>query len=119
MCYPPVHPVRVSGAEIRAGSVHEHPLPGSCPRLATFQRRGEENSIGPMRRTWPRVVSLLALATAVAPARAKDTTAPSELAPVRAYVESAIAGGLAPSVAVAVVRGDKVVWAEGFGYVDL
>lgn len=44
---------------------------------------------------------------------------PAEFAPVRAEIEQVIRDKQAPSVAVAVVRDDKVIWAEGFGFADL
>jgi CubicO group peptidase (beta-lactamase class C family) len=45
--------------------------------------------------------------------------APSEFSKVRKYIQRSIVDGLAPSVAVAVVRDDNVIWAEGFGFADL
>lgn len=52
-------------------------------------------------------------------ASAKDIPAPPEFAAVRTYIEQGIRDGLAPSVAVAVIKGDRVIWAEAFGYADL
>jgi CubicO group peptidase (beta-lactamase class C family) len=67
------------------------------------------------------LVSLLALfllsnATAVL---AQNVAMPSELRPVRDYIETSIRNGVSPSLALAVVRDGRVVWAEGFGQSDL
>jgi CubicO group peptidase (beta-lactamase class C family) len=64
-------------------------------------------------------IGCLAAILVAGSAGAKDTPAPPEFAAVRAYIEQGIRDGLAPSVAVAVIKGDKVIWAEGFGYADL
>jgi CubicO group peptidase (beta-lactamase class C family) len=53
------------------------------------------------------------------PARAGEVPAPPEFARVREAIEDGIRKGLAPSLAVAVIRGNRVVWAEGFGVADL
>ena len=50
---------------------------------------------------------------------ADDVPMPAEFGPVRALIEEAIAKGASPSLALAVVKGDRVVWAEGFGWADL
>src|SRR5262245_22772725 len=50
---------------------------------------------------------------------AAQAAAPPEFKPVREYIEEQVRAGKAPSLAVAVVREGKVVWAEGFGVGDL
>jgi CubicO group peptidase (beta-lactamase class C family) len=50
---------------------------------------------------------------------AQTVPAPPDLEPVHAWVAEAVESGLAPSAVVAVVRGDSVIWAEGFGHADL
>lgn len=45
--------------------------------------------------------------------------APAEFADVRAAVVAGIANAKAPSLALAVVRADRIVWAEGFGHADV
>ncbi|MBI5774512.1 MAG: beta-lactamase family protein [Verrucomicrobia bacterium] len=50
---------------------------------------------------------------------AKDTPAPPEFGAVREFIQQGIASNRAPSVAVAVIRNDRVVWAEGFGFADI
>ena len=44
---------------------------------------------------------------------------PPEFVGVRRFVQEAISQKRAPSVAVAVVKDDKLIWAEGFGFADL
>jgi CubicO group peptidase (beta-lactamase class C family) len=63
-------------------------------------------------------VSVASLAVPGAAARSSRVAPPAEYAPVESYLRQAVADGLTPSVAVAVIRGGKVVWAEGFGEAD-
>jgi CubicO group peptidase (beta-lactamase class C family) len=50
---------------------------------------------------------------------AGDVTAPSEFSEVRERIVAEVEKGAVPSVAVAVVKDNKIVWAEGFGYANL
>lgn len=50
---------------------------------------------------------------------AKDTEALAAFAGVREFIEQGIRKQRVPSVAVAVIRDDRVVWAEGFGLADI
>lgn len=59
------------------------------------------------------------LALPLAAAVARTVAVPSELAPVRAYIEDKIARGIVPSLAVAVSRGGTLIWSEAFGLADL
>ncbi len=52
-------------------------------------------------------------------AQSADVAAPAEFASVRKYIQQGIRDRRAPSVAVAVVKNDKVIWAEGFGRADI
>ncbi len=73
-----------------------------------------------MHKKVPFLAALFALSVLpIFAADEKDIPAPPEFAAVRAYIEQSIRDGLAPSVAVAVIKSDKVIWAEGFGYADL
>lgn len=65
--------------------------------------------------------SVLFACCVIPAAKADDGTrpAPEEFAEVREYIRQGIKDGLAPSVAVAVVRDDRVIWAEGFGYANI
>jgi len=75
---------------------------------------------GKMRKNLRYLSSLCTLFSFLAlAANAQDIPAPPEFAGVRAYIEQGIRDGLAPSVAVAVIKAEKVIWAEGFGYADL
>lgn len=47
-----------------------------------------------------------------------EVKAPAEYQPVRKYITQGIATKKAPSVAIAVLKGGKVIWAEGFGLAD-
>ncbi|MBE3132360.1 MAG: beta-lactamase family protein, partial [Acidobacteria bacterium] len=49
---------------------------------------------------------------------AQTVPMPAEYRPVRDYIEQGLAAGLSPSVAVAVVKDGRVIWAEGFGLAD-
>jgi len=49
----------------------------------------------------------------------QDSAAPPEFKEVRERIQEAVRAGQAPSLALAVVRDAKVVWAEGFGVADL
>jgi CubicO group peptidase (beta-lactamase class C family) len=51
-------------------------------------------------------------------ASAQNVAMPREFAAVRQYIGDAIARGVTPSVAIAVVKEGRVVWAEGFGFAD-
>lgn len=55
----------------------------------------------------------------VSATRGEDIPAPSEFNDVQAFIERSIADGRAPSVAVAVVKDDKLIWTQGFGFADL
>ncbi len=61
---------------------------------------------------------LLVVLTASPAVRAEDVPAPAEFAAVRAAIEASMAGRQTPSLAVAVVRDQRVIWAEGFGEAD-
>ena len=50
---------------------------------------------------------------------AGETPAPPEFEGVRRFVQDAISQKRAPSAAVAVVKDDKLIWTEGFGFADL
>jgi CubicO group peptidase (beta-lactamase class C family) len=50
---------------------------------------------------------------------AKDTAAPAAFHEVREFIKQGVADHRAPSVAVAVIRDDKLIWAEGFGLADI
>ena len=47
-----------------------------------------------------------------------NVESPSEYQPVRTFITKGISEEKAPSVAVAVLKGGKVIWAEGFGLAD-
>lgn len=71
-----------------------------------------------MRAVSASAALALALLARVPSAGAGDP-APPEFERVRAAIEDGIERGLAPSLAVAVIRGGRLVWAEGFGLADL
>lgn len=48
-----------------------------------------------------------------------EVAAPAEFAEVRRFIQEGIDNRQAPSMAVAVVKDDLIIWAEGFGYADL
>lgn len=50
---------------------------------------------------------------------ASEIAAPSEYSAARKFIQQGIRENRAPSVALAVVHDDKVVWAEGFGLADI
>lgn len=50
---------------------------------------------------------------------ARGAAAPTDFAEVESFIEDGIRAGRAPSVAVAVVRDDRVIWSAGFGLADL
>ena len=52
-------------------------------------------------------------------AQGAEIAAPSQFQPVRQYIQAAIEEKRSPSVAVAVVMEERVVWAEGFGLAQL
>jgi CubicO group peptidase (beta-lactamase class C family) len=64
-------------------------------------------------------VSMALLGVSVVQGQAHDTPAPPEFKPVRDYIEEKIARGVAPSVSVAVVKNDQVIWAEAFGFANI
>jgi CubicO group peptidase (beta-lactamase class C family) len=64
------------------------------------------------------VLSTIASAT-MNTLEAKDTPAPPAFTRVREFIQEGIREQRAPSVAVAVLRDDKVIWAEGFGWADI
>jgi CubicO group peptidase (beta-lactamase class C family) len=63
-------------------------------------------------------VSVSSLAMPGAAGRSSRVAPPPEYAPVESYLRQAVADGLTPSVAVAVIRDGHVVWADGFGEAD-
>jgi CubicO group peptidase (beta-lactamase class C family) len=87
----------------------------AAPRNADLPYDGR--AMAPSRRSLI-FVSLLVSQLFLAHARAQDVAAPAEFAAVRAAIEDGIAKQLAPSCAVAVIRGGEIVWAEGFGWCD-
>lgn len=72
-----------------------------------------------MRRLLPVVLLAGMVGAADAQTAANPEETPAEFVAVRRLIESAINEKETPSVAVAVVRDDKVVWAQGFGLADL
>jgi CubicO group peptidase (beta-lactamase class C family) len=61
------------------------------------------------------LASLLALTVLIGPGcRSKDPP----FDPIRARIRAELAGGRIPSIAIAVARGDRVVWEEAFGWAD-
>ncbi len=64
---------------------------------------------------FPVMVALLC----ALPLAAQEPACPAEFRPVREHIQEGIRGGAAPSLALAVIRGGRVVWAEGFGLGDL
>jgi len=66
------------------------------------------------------VSSLLAALLQCGPAvAADDVPAPEEFAAVRERIQSEISKGVVPALSVAVVRNDRLVWAQGFGHSNL
>ncbi len=65
------------------------------------------------------LVAALAFGSATALLFAKEIPAPEPFIPMREFIQQGIRAGRAPSVAVAVLQEDRVIWAEGFGYADL
>ncbi len=67
------------------------------------------------------ILSLLAAcpSTAYDSVHAQDVPAPEEFRSVREAIQRGILNGLAPSLAVAVIKDDRLVWAEGFGHADI
>ncbi len=70
-------------------------------------------------KTLLRIPLLCFLLSPFLSASATDVPAPAEFADVRAFIERSVRDSLTPSVAVAVVRDDRIVWAEGFGLADI
>ena len=67
-----------------------------------------------------RLLALTALLAALVPSSPSQTVAaPPRYADVRAWLESSVRDGLAPSAAVVVIEDDAIVWAEGFGLADV
>ncbi|MBI4662718.1 MAG: beta-lactamase family protein [Verrucomicrobia bacterium] len=66
-----------------------------------------------------RLCCAFALGVGILAALGSETDVPPEFADVRKLIRQEIAEGGAPSIAVAVVKNDRLVWAEGFGYADL
>src|SRR6185295_18011018 len=64
-------------------------------------------------------IAVLTLGTTGSCLYGKDVLAPSEFTAARSFIDEGIRSGRAPSVAVAVVKDDRVVWAEGFGLADV
>ncbi|MBI2946985.1 MAG: beta-lactamase family protein [Verrucomicrobia bacterium] len=50
---------------------------------------------------------------------AAESSVPPEFADARKLIEQGVSEGRVPSVAVAVVKDDRLLWAEGFGFADL
>lgn len=65
------------------------------------------------------LVTVACLAVGVLECSGQTVGMPEKFTPVRQYIEQAIRENQTPSVAVAVVQNDQVVWAEGFGQADL
>lgn len=61
----------------------------------------------------------LALTGLALPAVAQDIAAPQRLAAARRIAAAAAEDGTTPSLAVAVIDGGELIWAEGFGVVDM
>ncbi|HVR73092.1 MAG TPA: serine hydrolase [Planctomycetota bacterium] len=77
-------------------------------------------SISTIRASLRRALFVAAVSLCAAPpAPSADVPAPPELEAVRASIERRIADGTAPSLAVAVVKDDRIIWAEGFGLADV
>jgi CubicO group peptidase (beta-lactamase class C family) len=72
--------------------------------MATPRRRG----------AWPIVAA--ALAAGLLPAQEAPDAA---LASVKRFIEEGVRAGRSPSVALAVVREDRVIWSAGFGMADV
>lgn len=68
-----------------------------------------------------RFASALLLSHFLTPAilHGGEILAPPEFAAVRTFIQQGIQDNRAPSVALAVIRDDKIVWAEGFGLADI
>lgn len=68
----------------------------------------------------PAFALIPAISLLFGPALAAPTTpAPANYTDVRAFIQQGIRDSRAPSVAVAVIKADRVIWAEGFGLADL
>ena len=66
-----------------------------------------------------RILPLACVISLALPLRAKDLPAPPEFYPVREFIQQAITNHRTPSLAVAVMQSNKLVWAEGFGVAEL
>ena len=62
---------------------------------------------------------ILALSFSFISASGGEIQAPDKFAAVRSFIQEGIRQERVPSVAVAVIKDDEVVWAEGFGFADL
>jgi CubicO group peptidase (beta-lactamase class C family) len=62
---------------------------------------------------------ILALSCSLASAFGAEIAAPAKFEAVRSFIQEGIRREQTPSVAIAVIRDDEVVWAEGFGFADL
>jgi len=69
-----------------------------------------------MNRGWIAVALLLASTEAVAQTPSTQTT---RFSAARTLIQSGLARETAPGLAIAVARGDSILWEEGFGWADL
>jgi len=65
------------------------------------------------------VAPLLLSLVLASPTDAGDVPMPPEFKPVRDFIDGGMVAGQSPSLAVAVVKGDRVIWAEGFGFANV
>jgi CubicO group peptidase (beta-lactamase class C family) len=68
-------------------------------------------------RVLPTLLGLLLLC--VTAAHSDEVSAPPEFAQVREFIQQGVRVGRSPSVAIAVVKDDRIIWAEGFGLADI
>ena len=68
-------------------------------------------------RVLPTLLGLLLLC--VTAAHSGEVSAPPEFAQVREFIQQGVRVGRSPSVAIAVVKDDRIIWAEGFGLADI
>jgi CubicO group peptidase (beta-lactamase class C family) len=67
----------------------------------------------------PIILTVISVALFGLHLAAAEPALPEQFTSVREFISNSISGGRAPSVAVAVVKDDKLLWAEGFGFADL
>jgi N-acyl-D-aspartate/D-glutamate deacylase/CubicO group peptidase (beta-lactamase class C family) len=87
-------------------------------RYARQRAHEHPNDPTPMNKRFS-LAFLLSLSFTIAGLHAADISAPSEFRVVRSFIQQGIQENRSPSVAVAVIRDDKIVWAEGFGMADI